>query len=85
MVSRKFQCDLKGLARANGLKAPGYSVRQGQEMGEHGGGLDACEKAAEEDFQILNLESNRQPADQVGVSRGEAGCDPRDFSGEVLR
>jgi membrane-bound lytic murein transglycosylase D len=31
-IARKFQCDLKDLARANGLKAPGYSVKPGQEI-----------------------------------------------------
>jgi membrane-bound lytic murein transglycosylase D len=30
-IARKFQCDLKDLARSNGLKAP-YSVRLGQEI-----------------------------------------------------
>ncbi len=38
-IARKFQCDLKDLARANGLKAPGYSVRQGQEIK-----LQGCKK-----------------------------------------
>ncbi|HEY5972498.1 MAG TPA: transglycosylase SLT domain-containing protein [Pseudoxanthomonas sp.] len=31
-ISRKFDCEMKKLARANGLKAPGYSVRPGQEI-----------------------------------------------------
>ena len=31
-ISRKFDCDMKQLAKANGLKAPGYSVRPGQEI-----------------------------------------------------
>ncbi|MFT4246488.1 MAG: transglycosylase SLT domain-containing protein [Pseudomonas sp.] len=29
-VAQKYQCDLKDLARANGLKAPGYALRPGQ-------------------------------------------------------
>ena len=38
-ISRRFDCDLKQLAKANGLKAPGYSVRPGQELK-----LQGCKK-----------------------------------------
>ncbi|RZA29239.1 MAG: LysM peptidoglycan-binding domain-containing protein [Lysobacteraceae bacterium] len=38
-IARKFDCDLKVLAQANGLKAPGYSVRPGQELK-----LQGCKK-----------------------------------------
>ncbi len=38
-ISRKFDCELKPLASANGLKAPGYSVRPGQEIK-----LEGCRK-----------------------------------------
>ena len=38
-ISRKFDCDMKQLAKANGLKAPGYSVRPGQEIK-----LQGCKK-----------------------------------------
>ncbi len=31
-IARKFQCDLKDLARANGIKAPRYSIRPGQKL-----------------------------------------------------
>ena len=31
-IAKKFQCDMKKLAQANGLKAPGYSVKPGQEL-----------------------------------------------------
>jgi len=38
-ISQKFQCDLKTLARANGLKAPAYSVKPGQALK-----LESCRK-----------------------------------------
>lgn len=38
-ISRKFDCDLKQLAKANGLKAPGYNVKPGQELK-----LQGCKK-----------------------------------------
>lgn len=38
-IAQKFQCDLKPLARANGLKAPAYSVRPGQSIK-----LEGCKK-----------------------------------------
>ena len=38
-ISRKFDCDMKQLAKANGLKAPGYSVRPRQEIK-----LQGCKK-----------------------------------------
>lgn len=38
-IAQRFQCDLKQLARANGLRAPGYSVRQGQTIR-----LESCRK-----------------------------------------
>ena len=31
-IAQRYGCDLKALARANGLKAPGYSVRVGQQL-----------------------------------------------------
>ncbi len=31
-ISQRYQCDLKQLARANGIKAPAYNVRPGQEI-----------------------------------------------------
>jgi membrane-bound lytic murein transglycosylase D len=31
-IAQRHGCDVKALARANGLKAPGYSVRQGQQL-----------------------------------------------------
>ncbi len=31
-ISRKFDCDMKKLAQANGLRGPGYGVRPGQEI-----------------------------------------------------
>jgi len=36
-IAQKHGCDVKSLAKANGLKAPGYSVRQGQQLR-----LDGC-------------------------------------------
>ncbi|KAF1015898.1 MAG: Membrane-bound lytic murein transglycosylase D [Stenotrophomonas maltophilia] len=38
-IAAKFQCDVPALARANGLKAPGYSLRQGQTLK-----LQGCDK-----------------------------------------
>ena len=38
-IAAKFQCDLPTLARANGLKAPAYSLRQGQTLK-----LQGCDK-----------------------------------------
>lgn len=38
-ISQRFQCDLKKLAGANGLKAPAYSVRPGQTLK-----LESCKK-----------------------------------------
>ena len=31
-IAQRYGCDLKSLARANALKAPGYSVRVGQQL-----------------------------------------------------
>ncbi|GAB3513632.1 lytic transglycosylase domain-containing protein [Pseudoxanthomonas daejeonensis] len=31
-IAQRYGCEVKTLARANGLKAPGYSVRQGQQI-----------------------------------------------------
>ena len=31
-IARRFQCDLKDLAKANGIKAPRYSIRPGQRL-----------------------------------------------------
>ncbi|HYM86775.1 MAG TPA: transglycosylase SLT domain-containing protein, partial [Pseudoxanthomonas sp.] len=31
-IAKKFRCEQKELARANGLRAPGYSVKPGQEL-----------------------------------------------------
>ena len=38
-IAAKFQCDVPTLARANGLKAPAYSLRQGQSIK-----LQGCDK-----------------------------------------
>jgi len=38
-IAAKFQCDVPALARANGLKAPAYSLRQGQTLK-----LQGCDK-----------------------------------------
>ena len=38
-IAARFQCDVPTLARANGLKAPGYSLRQGQTLK-----LQGCDK-----------------------------------------
>jgi membrane-bound lytic murein transglycosylase D len=38
-IAAKFQCDVPVLARANGLKAPGYSLRHGQVLK-----LQGCDK-----------------------------------------
>ncbi|WP_411832205.1 transglycosylase SLT domain-containing protein [Pseudoxanthomonas mexicana] len=38
-ISQKFGCDLKALARANGLKAPAYAVKPGQALK-----LESCRK-----------------------------------------
>jgi membrane-bound lytic murein transglycosylase D len=38
-ISQKHQCDLKELARANGLKAPGYTLKPGQTIK-----LQGCDK-----------------------------------------
>lgn len=38
-ISQRYQCDLKKLAKANGLKAPSYNVRPGQEIT-----LTSCKK-----------------------------------------
>jgi membrane-bound lytic murein transglycosylase D len=38
-IARKFSCEVKELARANGLRAPGYSVRPGQSLK-----LESCKK-----------------------------------------
>lgn len=38
-ISQRYQCDLKKLARANGLKGPAYSVRPGQSIQ-----LESCRK-----------------------------------------
>lgn len=38
-IAQKFRCEVKELARANGLRAPGYSVRPGQEIK-----LQGCKK-----------------------------------------
>lgn len=38
-IAQKFKCEVKELARANGLRAPGYSVRPGQEIK-----LQGCKK-----------------------------------------
>lgn len=38
-IAARFQCDVPVLARANGLKAPGYSLRQGQTLK-----LQGCDK-----------------------------------------
>lgn len=38
-IAQKFKCEVKALARANGLRAPGYSVRPGQEIK-----LQGCKK-----------------------------------------
>ncbi|WP_372012926.1 transglycosylase SLT domain-containing protein [Pseudoxanthomonas sp. 10H] len=38
-IAQRHGCDAKALARANGLKAPGYSVRQGQQLK-----LEGCTK-----------------------------------------
>ncbi len=38
-ISQRFQCDLKQLAKANGLKAPAYNVRPGQSLT-----LQSCRK-----------------------------------------
>jgi membrane-bound lytic murein transglycosylase D len=31
-IAQRYDCEVKALARANGLKAPAYSVRQGQQL-----------------------------------------------------
>jgi len=31
-IADKFDCDVRELARANGLKAPAYALRQGQSL-----------------------------------------------------
>ena len=31
-IAQRYDCEVKALARANGLKAPGYAVRQGQQL-----------------------------------------------------
>ena len=31
-IAQRHGCEVKALARANGLKAPGYSVKQGQQL-----------------------------------------------------
>ncbi|MDH1648646.1 LysM peptidoglycan-binding domain-containing protein, partial [Stenotrophomonas maltophilia] len=38
-IAAKFQCDVPTLARANGLKAPAYSLRHGQTLK-----LQGCDK-----------------------------------------
>jgi len=38
-IAERYGCDVKTLARANGLKAPGYSVRQGQQLR-----LEGCDR-----------------------------------------
>ncbi len=38
-IAQRFQCDIKQLARANGIKAPAYSVRPGQTLK-----LESCKK-----------------------------------------
>ncbi len=38
-IAARFQCDVPTLARANGLKAPAYSLRQGQSIK-----LQGCDK-----------------------------------------
>ncbi|MDB6162967.1 MAG: lysM domain protein, partial [Xanthomonadaceae bacterium] len=37
-IAQKFQCDLRELAGANGLRGPTYSIRPGQRL--H---LDSCD------------------------------------------
>jgi len=31
-IAQRFQCDLKDLAKANGIKAPRYNIRPGQKL-----------------------------------------------------
>lgn len=31
-IAQRYDCEVKTLARANGLKAPGYSVHAGQQL-----------------------------------------------------
>lgn len=38
-IAKKLRCDLKQLARANGLRAPGYHVKPGQSLK-----LESCKK-----------------------------------------
>jgi membrane-bound lytic murein transglycosylase D len=38
-IAKKLRCDLKQLARANGLRAPGYNVKPGQSLK-----LESCKK-----------------------------------------
>jgi membrane-bound lytic murein transglycosylase D len=31
-IAQRYECDLKDLAKANGIKAPRYSIRPGQKL-----------------------------------------------------
>ena len=31
-IANRFQCELPALARANGLRAPGYAIKPGQSL-----------------------------------------------------
>ncbi|WP_312371687.1 LysM domain-containing protein, partial [Stenotrophomonas sp.] len=38
-IASRFQCDVPALARANGLRAPAYALRQGQTLR-----LEGCDR-----------------------------------------